>query len=129
MDNFDDQYKKKNPFSVPEGYFEHLTDRVLEKIKEEEKPHKIAFMQLLKPYMGLAAIFLLAFLVVQFVVPHFIDKNRMLIKTNTEIVAYTEEGASDNLTLDGSFNPTSEEILEYLSTEVSDYDLIYAELY
>lgn len=129
MDNFDDQYKKKNPFSVPEGYFEHLTDRVLEKIKEEEKPRKVAFMQLLKPYMGLAAIFLLAFLVVQFVVPHFIDKNRMLIKANTEIVAYTEEGASDNLTLDGSFNPTSEEILEYLSTEVSDYDLIYAELY
>lgn len=129
MDNFDDQYKKKNPFSVPEGYFEHLTDRVLEKIKEEEKPRKVAFMQLLKPYMGLAAIFLLAFLVVQFVVPHFIDKNRMLIKANTEIVAYTEEGTSDNLTLDGSFNPTSEEILEYLSTEVSDYDLIYAELY
>lgn len=48
---------------------------------------------------------------------------------NTEIVANTEEGVAEDLVLDGSFNPTSEEILEYLSTEVSDYDLIYAELY
>lgn len=129
MDNFDDKYRKKNPFSVPEGYFEHLTDQVLEKIKEEEKPQKVSFVQLLKPYMGLAAIFLLAFVIVQFVVPHFIDNNKMLKKVNTEMVAGIEENTSDNLVLDGSFNPTSEEILEYLSTEVSDYDLIYAELY
>lgn len=129
MDNFDDKYKKKNPFSVPEGYFEHLTDQVLEKIKEEEKPQKVSFVQLLKPYMGLAAIFLLAFVIVQFVVPHFIDNNKMLKKVNTEMVTGIEENTSDNLVLDGSFNPTSEEILEYLSTEVSDYDLIYAELY
>ncbi len=129
MDNFDDKYRKKNPFSVPEGYFEHLTNQVLEKIKEEEKPQKVSFVQLLKPYMGLAAIFLLAFVIVQFVVPHFIDNNKMLKKVNTEMVTGVEENTSDNLVLDGSFNPTSEEILEYLSTEVSDYDLIYAELY
>ncbi|WP_298612350.1 hypothetical protein [uncultured Odoribacter sp.] len=129
MDNFDDKYRKKNPFSVPEGYFEHLTNQVLEKIKEEEKPQKVSFVQLLKPYMGLAAIFLLAFVIVQFVVPHFIDNNKMLKKVNTEMVTSVEENTSDNFVLDGSFNPTSEEILEYLSTEVSDYDLIYAELY
>lgn len=129
MDNFDDKYRKKNPFSVPEGYFEHLTNQVLEKIKEEEKPQKVSFVQLLKPYMGLAAIFLLALVIVQFVVPHFIDNNKMLKKVNTEMVTGVEENTSDNLVLDGSFNPTSEEILEYLSTEVSDYDLIYAELY
>lgn len=129
MDNFDDKYRKKNPFSVPEGYFEHLTNQVLEKIKEEEKPQKVPFVQLLKPYVGLAAIFLLAFVIVQFVVPHFIDNNKMLKKVNTEMVTSVEENTSDNLVLDGSFNPTSEEILEYLSTEVSDYDLIYAELY
>lgn len=129
MDNFDDKYRKKNPFSVPKGYFEHLTNQVLEKIKEEEKPQKVSFVQLLKPYMGLAAIFLLAFVIVQFVVPHFIDSGKMLKKVNTERVTGVEENTSDNLVLDGSFNPTSEEILEYLSTEVSDYDLIYAELY
>ena len=129
MDNFDYKYKKKNPFSVPEEYFGHLTDQVLERIREEEKPQKVSFVNLLKPYMGLAAIFLLAFLIVQFVVPHFIDSNKMLKKANTEIVANTEEGVAEDLVLDGSFNPTSEEILEYLSTEVSDYDLIYAELY
>lgn len=80
MDNFDDKYKKKNPFSVPEEYFGHLTDQVLERIREEEKPQKVSFVNLLKPYMGLAAIFLLAFLIVQFVVPHFIDSNKMLKK-------------------------------------------------
>ena len=40
MENFDDKYKKKNPFTVPEGYFDELTGRItgrIEKQKEDEK--------------------------------------------------------------------------------------------
>ena len=128
MENFDDKYKKKNPFSVPDGYFDHLTDQVIERVKEEKKPRRTNFVHILKPYIGLAAIFLLALFVVQIVLPRFIDNSRMLKKESTEVVQEANDRKED-IELDSSFNPTSEEILEYLSTEVNSYDLIYAELY
>lgn len=128
MENFDDKYKKKNPFSVPDGYFDHLTDQVMERVKEEKKPRRTSFVHILKPYIGLAAIFLLALFVVQIVLPRFIDNSRMLKKGSTEVVQEANDRKED-IELDSSFNPTSEEILEYLSTEVNSYDLIYAELY
>ena len=31
MENFDDKYKKRNPFTVPEGYFEGLTGRIMDR--------------------------------------------------------------------------------------------------
>ena len=36
MENFDDKYKKKSPFTVPEGYFDKLTDRVVERVNQEK---------------------------------------------------------------------------------------------
>lgn len=128
MENFDDKYKKKNPFSVPDGYFDHLTDNVIERIKEDKKPRRTGVVYMLKPYIGLAAIFLLALFVVQIVLPRFIDNSRMLKKESAEVVQEANDRKED-VELDSSFNPTSEEILEYLSTEVNSYDLIYAELY
>lgn len=128
MENFDDKYKKKNPFSVPDGYFDHLTDNVIERIKEDKKPRRPGIVYMLKPYIGLAAIFLLALFVVQIVLPRFIDNSRMLKKESAEVVQEANDRKED-VELDSSFNPTSEEILEYLSTEVNSYDLIYAELY
>lgn len=128
MENFDNKYKKKNPFSVPEGYFEQLTDEVMERVKKEEKPRRVGLVRMLKPYIGLAAIFLLALFVVQIILPRFIDNSRMLKKESAEIVQEAND-RGEEIELDSSFNPTSEEILEYLSTEVSSYELIYAELY
>ena len=128
MENFDDKNKKKNPFSVPDGYFDHLTDNVMERIKEDKKPRRTGVVYMLKPYIGLAAIFLLALFVVQIVLPRFIDNSRMLKKESAEVVQEANDRKED-VELDSSFNPTSEEILEYLSTEVNSYDLIYAELY
>ena len=52
----------------------------------------------------------------------------MLKKESAEVVQEANDRKED-VELDSSFNPTSEEILEYLSTEVNSYDLIYAELY
>ena len=34
MENFDDKYKKKNPFTVPEGYFDELTGRITGRIEK-----------------------------------------------------------------------------------------------
>lgn len=130
MENIDDKYKKKSPFTVPEGYFDKLTDRIAERVQEEKKPQKVRFIQIVKPYMGLAAIFMLAFLVVQVVFPHFIDPNKMLLKEGETVEQTQQAVATDNeIIFDSYFNPTNEEIIEYLTTEIDSYDLIYAGIY
>lgn len=129
MENPDNKCKNKNPFSVPEHYFDDLTEKVMKRVEIEEKPQKAGWFTLFKPYLGLAAIFLIALFAVQVIVPHFIDSSRMLKKENRLSAGYEAVDSAEEYVLDAGFNPTSEEILEYLSTEVSDYDLIYAELY
>lgn len=130
MENIDDKYKKKSPFTVPEGYFDKLTDRIAERVQEEKKPQKVRFIQIVKPYMGLAAIFMLAFLVVQVVFPHFIDPNKMILKEGETVEQTQQAVATDNeVIFDSYFNPTNEEIIEYLTTEIDSYDLIYAGIY
>ena len=54
---------KRNPFTVPEGYFEQLTQQVMDKIpqavttemKPVRKPAKIAVMKRLRPWLYAAA--------------------------------------------------------------------------
>ena len=40
MENFDDKYKKKNPFTVPEGYFDELTGRITGRIEKQKEVKK-----------------------------------------------------------------------------------------
>lgn len=128
MENFDNRYKRKNPFSVPEDYFDRLTGRIEKRIETEKQPHKVHYITLVKPYLGLVAIFLLALFVVQVILPHVVDKNKMLLKKG-QSVSLVQEPETDIFEFDAGFNPTNEEILEYLSTEVNDYELLYADLY
>lgn len=127
MDNFDDKYKKKNPFTVPEGYFDGLTERITSRIDGQQKPKKTRVIQMIKPYMGLAAIFMLALLIVQVLFPLVVDKNQLL-KQNNEPVVQSQELANEDI-FDSYFNPTSEEIIEYLTSEVDSYDFLYAGIY
>lgn len=54
---------KRNPFTVPEGYFEQLTQQVMDKIpqavitemKPVRKPVKVAVMKRLRPWLYAAA--------------------------------------------------------------------------
>lgn len=129
MENFEDRYKKKSPFIVPDGYFDTLTDRITDRVDEEEKPQKIRFIQTLKPYLGLVAVFLLALMVVQVVLPRFIDKDKMLLKEGEQIVQTQPVALENEVVFDSQFDPTSEEIIEYLSSEVNSYELMYAGIY
>lgn len=127
MDNFDDKYQKKNPFNVPEGYFENLTDRIMDRL--DEKPQRVRFIQLVKPYLSLVAIFVIAFVVIQAIFPLLVDKNQMLIKEGEQVSQQKETKVEDPAIWDSQFNPTSEEIIEYLATEVDNSELIYAGIY
>lgn len=125
MDNLDEKYKSKNPFTIPEGYFESLGDRVMERVKEENKPKQVSVLRALKPYLGLAGLFVFAMLVVQFLLPRLVDEDRMLAKkVDPEVVAVPEE--EENI-FDADFNPSREEIIEYLSQEADVTEFLYAE--
>lgn len=125
MDNLDEKYRSKNPFSVPDGYFESLEDRVMERVQEVKKPKRPSVLQVLKPYLGLAGLFVFAMVVVQLLLPRFVDENRMLAK-NVEQKAPVEQ-EEEEWVFDTDFNPSREEIIEYLSQESDVTEFLYAE--
>lgn len=128
MDNFNDKYKKKNPFTVPENYFDELTERIMERTAGQEKSRKIKFVQRLKPYMSLAAIFILALWVVQAIFPLVVNKDQLMQRDSIEYAIQALEPEEEDI-FDSQFNPTGEEIIEYLASEVDSYELMYAGIY
>ncbi|MDR1527237.1 MAG: hypothetical protein LBS46_06165 [Dysgonamonadaceae bacterium] len=49
----------KNPFKVPEDYFEHLSDSILSQLPEriDESPQPISIWQRVQPWIYMAAMF------------------------------------------------------------------------
>ena len=126
MDNFDEKFKSKNQFTVPDRYFDTLGDRVMARLKDEDgKTRKTSLFQTLKPYLGLAGLFAFAMIVVQLLVPNLVDENRMLLKTGEQANMMTQ--AEDENIFDADFNPSREEIIEYLSQETDPIEFLYAE--
>lgn len=124
MENFDDKYKTKNPFSVPDEYFNGLEDRIMQRLEKQPQRSKTRFMQMVTPYLGLAAIFLIALFVLQVFLPSVIDKDQKIVQQNSQIARVQVEETDDEDIFDSRFNPTSEEIIEYLTLEVDSYELI-----
>ena len=116
MENFDDKYKKKNPFTVPEGYFDELTGRITGRIEKQKEVKKSSSLRGLKPYMGLVAIFFLALMVVQILFPG--AKNTDLPDIEGENAIVQEMEAED--IFDSQFNPTNEEIIEKIRTTLAE---------
>lgn len=55
-----ERLKGKNPFSLPDGYMEGLTDRIMSQIPEKarvEEEKTISLMDHIRPWLYLAAIF------------------------------------------------------------------------
>lgn len=51
---------KENPFSVPEGYLEGLTDRIMKQIPEEThipEAQQVSLLDRLRPFLYMAAMF------------------------------------------------------------------------
>lgn len=125
MDNLDEKYKSKNPFTIPDRYFDSLGDRVMDRIKANEQPKKENWSRAFRPYLGLAALFAFAMIMVQLVLPYWIDENKMLVKNapGETPVPQTEEEA----VFDADFNPSREEIIEYLVQETDVTEFLFAE--
>lgn len=81
-----------SPFKVPEGYFDTLCDRIMERLPEQEKPRRTFLMRLmtlraLRHAIATAAACLVAAVIIQTSVHYY----RSLQKNETISAAITEE--------------------------------------
>lgn len=120
-----DDFKGENPFKVPEGYMEGLTDRIMSDLPEleveDERP--VTLMDHIRPWLYLAAVFAglgLFFKAVVHLDGHDSATDSLLVRTEIPAESMETIISDDDL-----------EYLEYLEEEYVDYiieeDMIYSE--
>jgi hypothetical protein len=97
------ELKDNSPYKVPEGYFDTLHDRIKENVRQNSLPKRAKIIQMIKPWMSLAAGFL--FLIIIYVT--FIPD-----KTNTQLATSSTVVSEDYL-----------ETLDPIASQLSEYDL------
>ncbi|MEE4286245.1 MAG: hypothetical protein V2I31_08860 [Mariniphaga sp.] len=135
--------KKEQPFGVPDKYFDDFSARLHYRLQAEKQalpPPKNPFIRYLKPVLGMAASFALIFMLVYWPVktflPNYLAKTNTTIETTNEddafltfiekidensFFALIQEPDLNEETVNGDFN--DEELLSYLSSNVSDYEI------
>ena len=135
--------KKELPFDVPDKYFDDFSARLHHRLAIEKQAlpqPKNPFIRYLKPVLAMAASFALIFMLVYWPVKTFLPDYQA--KTNTNIESTNEDDAfmtfiekldensffallqdqqSYEETVNGDFN--DEELMSYLSSNVSDYEI------
>lgn len=135
--------QKKNPFRIPEGYFDSLEERILEGIEPSTKTKTTStrIIQFLKPALGLAASFLLVGLLVYSPVKTMLLKNNTkaeIAQSSATIVlddySLNLTSIDDNTLVSAIFSDESsnqsldpDEVLAYLSSDLNDVE-IYSEI-
>ena len=132
----------KNPFRVPENYFEELTERILDNTSEKGSFGRKLTLSALKPYYTLAAVIagtaIITFAILQVTTPY----SRVTSGGNNEIIAdvpqflidgmdmYIIESQLNDETSD-ELEPSADDrelIIEYLMLNEVDMSLLYAYL-
>ena len=136
------EIKKENPFGVPPRYFDNFSARLQIKIEAEKTilhSPKSRVIQFLKPVLSLAAGLALVFSLVYFPLKTY--KNEQLANNTNQNDELTNEnyislleGMDDNSFYALLSEPvisddeySDEELIAYLSSNISDYD-IYMEI-
>jgi len=144
---FEGEQGHKTPFTVPDGYFESFTDNVMSKIKVETKngdinlsgnsdtikERKLSIIRMMKPVLALVAMVGFAFLFVNIIFPLVVnDSDKIVRKGANEVIqetnTMTASVSDDEFEFDSDFNPTDDEIADYLSDNVQDFEGFYKDL-
>ena len=114
------QAGKKDPFKVPEGYFDHLTENIMSRLPEqsdhpvEEHP---GFVARIKPWLYMAAMFVAILLSLRYVMEHTTDPSATEpVQSTNEYVemAILDHAVMDDYTL---YQDLTEDYLEEPFTE------------
>ena len=119
-----DNLRGKQPFSVPKGYMDGLTDRIMNQIPEKrpqaEEPLVISWADRVRPWLYLAAVFAglgIFFKTIVGIMPQT-EEDSLLVQSERPLVSPDEIEAEQEEDL---------EYLEYIEMKYSD-DLIANEL-
>lgn len=122
--------KGQNPFRVPEGYMEGLTERIMsqlpeEKATSEKNSHKLPMITRLRPWIGVAA----ATVGIVFFINVFIGLERQSDNYREDSL-HIQNQLSVNM-ISEIQSSLDEEYLEYLESRYADYileeELAYSE--
>ena len=143
--------KKENPFGTPEAYFDTFSERLNSRIHAEEQPaHRLQWLNILKPVLGLAASFALVFFLLYVPLENFLPGiwNNYLAKHpgNTvqtdapgdsyfeTLMNYQLFSSSDDLQILSTLNDvdntmatdtlTSQQIEDYIVMNYSDWEIL-----
>jgi hypothetical protein len=102
-----DRYKR-NPFTVPEGYFEGFEARLNQRIKQQAIKASNPFMAYLKPIVAIAAVLVLALVLTTIQFPN-------LFKTSETTVLADNEELNNSIGQAFMSNPSDDQILAAFS--------------
>jgi hypothetical protein len=115
-----EQLKEKNPFRVPEGYWEGLTDHIMEQLPEKEVvpvvTRKVTMMEYVRPWLYLAAVIAGLGLFFKVIAP----KENNATPTDSLLVNEQSTPASVSTSAKAS---TNEDYLEYVEDRYAGYVL------
>ncbi|RXQ96714.1 hypothetical protein EO244_03540 [Ancylomarina salipaludis] len=130
--------KKDNPYKVPENYFDNLGEQIKDKIKKEEnllesKSEKRSLMIQLKPYMWMAASIFTLVIAARLILSVSISPEYKISSSNFGISQTAESTDSisseeDAIFFDDLTEVSSEDIINYLSDNDIDTDILLANL-
>lgn len=119
-----DSLKRRNPFNVPEGYFEGLEDRIMEQLPElppmEEESEEISLFDRIKPVLYLAAVFVGLGFFFKIIAPEeetMDQSNFLLVKADAEAEALAEQEYDED---EAYWEFLEEEYLEKMMIEEFD---------
>lgn len=126
---------QKNPFKVPENYFDTLNDKIQERIEAEEQPQKRDVIQILKPYLWMAASVAGFVLILKMVLNVTVDpqyKIEQISQIDSQQIniqnQIPESLQEDEYLWGSSIDATSDEILDYLSEQNLDAETLIANM-
>lgn len=145
--NLNDEIKNSNPFKVPDGYFDTLTERTISAIRESREQEENAESTgmparrlTLRPFFALAAA-VIGFAILATVMVRLLNSDRVSEHTATANSLYADLAAEEidtymieyelsqteppGLTLASEEEISPEAIIDYLMTEDVDINDIY----
>lgn len=119
--NILEQLKDKEPFKVPEGYFDDLTNNIMQNLPEKEveetEPESVTMWDRLRPLLYLAAVFVGLGFFFKTVMPKDYDEQskQLMVEKQSEDVLNQEDSISD---IDKEYMEFQEE--QYLKNLISE---------
>jgi hypothetical protein len=143
IENWLGNIKKSQPFRVPENYFENFGARLKVRIEEEEQASKKrSMLYYLKPFLTMAASFVLVMLLVYWPIKKFFPAGKGYFAqkqlnnyptdsvgiASADFISYFSEGqfmsAFSEMNEIDSETLSTDKLADYISANYNDYDII-----